>query len=232
MVKKTKILIVEDHKDLARMVQYNLENEGYEVIRAKDAETALPLAVKRKPGLIILDIMLPGMDGIEFFRTLRQTSLAPVIFLTAKKSEADRVLGLKMGADDYLTKPFSIGELVARVQAILRRTAMMPAENGREGKAFQLGKMEVDVQRHEVRLKGKIVELTPKEFELLKLLIESKGKVLSREDLLECVWGLDKSCDIDTRTVDQHISRLRTKLNVEKHRIATVTNYGYQFRLS
>ncbi len=228
---KGKILIVEDEKDLVRLLQYNLENEGFKVFRASDAETGLAVARKNKLDLIVLDIMLPKMDGLEFCRVLRQESQVPIIFLTAKKSEMDRILGLKLGADDYITKPFSVGELVARVQAIFRRSAA--AANGQDDKAVTtVGGIEVDPERHEVRVRGKLTDLTPKEFEFLLLLMKARGKVLSRDYLLEHIWGYKKSIDIDTRTVDQHIARLRKKLKAEADRIVTVASFGYQIKMA
>lgn len=227
---KGKILIVEDEKDLVRLLQYNLENEGFKVLRAGDAESGLNLLRKNKPDLVILDIMLPKMDGLEFCRAARQETQVPIIFLTAKKSEMDRILGLKLGADDYITKPFSVGELVARVQAIFRRAAV-PA-NGTEKAVQVVGSIEVDPERHEVRVKGKLTQLTPKEFEFLLLLMKARGKVLSRDYLLEHIWGYKKSIDIDTRTVDQHIARLRRKLKAEAHRIVTVASFGYQIKMN
>ncbi|MBI5200771.1 MAG: response regulator transcription factor [Elusimicrobia bacterium] len=228
---KGKILIVEDEKDLVRLLQYNLENEGFKVLRAGDAEAGLGLLRKNKPDLVILDIMLPKMDGLEFCRVVRQETQVPIIFLTAKKSEMDRILGLKLGADDYITKPFSVGELVARVQAIFRRAAV-PANGVAERTLQTVGSIEVDPERHEVRVKGKLTQLTPKEFEFLLLLMKARGKVLSRDYLLEHIWGYKKSIDIDTRTVDQHIARLRRKLRAEAHRIVTVASFGYQIKMN
>jgi two-component system alkaline phosphatase synthesis response regulator PhoP len=206
---KEKILVVEDEKDLVRLIRYNLEKEKFRIISAGDAEAGLVMARKSKPDLIILDIMLPKMDGLDFLRSLRKESQVPVVLLTAKRSELDRILGLKLGADDYIVKPFSVGELHARVEAVLRRTNAPLGKNGEDTKPVAVGAIEVDFDRHEIRVKGKRTELTPKEFELLKLLIEANGKVLSRDQLLERIWGHGKDMEIDTRTVDQHIARLR-----------------------
>jgi len=222
-----KILVVEDEKDLVRLIKYNFEREGYEVISAADGKSGLDSARRKKPDIILLDVMLPKMDGFEFCRLLRQESKCPVLFLTAKKSEVDRILGLKLGADDYVTKPFSVGELLARVEAILRRSC---GQADSSGGSIRVGDLDVDLDRHEVRVKDKAVELTPKEFDFLKLLLESDGKVLSRDLLMERIWGYDKSMEIDTRTVDQHIARLRRKLKSEGERILTVTNSGYRIR--
>ena len=228
---RKKVLVVEDEKDLLQIVKYNLQKEGYVVLTARDGESALATARKGKPDLIILDVILPHMDGMEICRILRQETQVPIMFVTGKKNEIDKILGLKLGADDYLTKPFGVGELVARVQAILRRAA--PAVSRADAKdAVHIGNLEVDFERHEIRVGGKPANLPPKEFELLKLLIKANGKVLSRDYLLENIWGYEKSSEIDTRTVDQHISRLRRKLQSEKNRIVTVANFGYQIKMS
>ncbi|MFA6028921.1 MAG: response regulator transcription factor [Elusimicrobiota bacterium] len=219
-----KILVVEDEKDIVRLLRYNLEKEGYRVVACHDGESALESFRKERPDLVVLDLMLPKLDGIEVCKRLRQGSRVPILMLTAKKSEADRIVGLKIGADDYVTKPFSVGELVARVSALLRRAAPAPAAGRRAGA------LDMDFERHELRVDGEPVSVTPKEFEFLKLLVEADGKVLTRDDLLERIWGYDRSMDIDTRTVDQHIARLRRKLGAEGERILTVTNVGYRFR--
>ncbi|OIO06036.1 MAG: DNA-binding response regulator [Elusimicrobia bacterium CG1_02_63_36] len=225
-----KILVVEDEKDIVRLIKYNFEKDGHKVVAAHDGESGLALARKEKPDLIILDIMLPKMDGLEFCRTFRQESQVPILFLTAKKSEVDRILGLKLGADDYVTKPFSVGELIARVEAVLRRAGSAAVKEP-VAAVLRAGELEVDAERHEVRIKGRPTTLTPKEFEFLRLLFRADGKVLSRDTLLERIWGYDKSMDIDTRTVDQHIARLRKKLRSEGQRILTVTNAGYRIKL-
>lgn len=229
MSAKGRLLLVEDDKDLVRLVRYNFEKEGYRVTVCGDGESALACARKEKPDVILLDVMLPKMDGLEVCRAMRQESRVPIIFLTAKKTEMDRILGLKLGGDDYVTKPFSVGELLARVEALLRRAGAPGQAQPESG--VRIGELRVDFERHEVWVKGKPIDLTPKEFEFLKLLIEAKGKVLSRDLLLERVWGYDKSMEIDTRTVDQHIARLRRKLKSEGHRIATVTHVGYKIKL-
>ncbi|MBI3548345.1 MAG: response regulator transcription factor [Elusimicrobia bacterium] len=222
------ILIVEDERDINYILRTNFKKEGYNVLSATTAEAGLKLARQHRPDICILDIMLPNMDGLEMMKVLRQESQTPVLFLTAKKDEIDRILGLKMGADDYITKPFSIRELNYRVKAILNRTAFQ-ARTGESG-SLRMGELEVDLEKHDVRVKGKSVTLAPREFQLLKLLIEAEGKVLSREQLAVCIWGDDESIDIDIRTVDQHIARLRRKLGAERHRVATVNNFGYQVR--
>jgi DNA-binding response OmpR family regulator len=181
-----------------------------------------------KPDLIILDIMLPGMDGLEFLRAFRRDSRVPVMLLSARRGEADRILGLKLGADDYITKPFSLDELGARVEAHLRRAAAAPGRD--EPQPFALGRLRVDFDRHEVLANGRRARLSPKEFELLKALIEADGKVLTRDRLRELVWGHGRDIKIDTRMVDQHIARLRRKLGAEGVRVETVHNYGYRVR--
>jgi DNA-binding response OmpR family regulator len=226
---KEKILIVEDEKDLVRLIRYNLEKEKYQVTAARDAETGLKLARKSKPDLILLDIMLPKMDGLEFLRTIRPECDIPIILLSAKRSEMDRILGLKLGADDYIVKPFSLGELHARITGHLRRRS--GSGNNEAKKSVVVGGIEIDFERHEILVRGKLAYLAPKEFAILKLLVEANGKVLSREQLLEMIWGHEKDMEIDTRTVDQHIARLRRKLRSEAERITTVPNFGYQVKM-
>ncbi len=224
---KEKILIVEDEKDLIKILKYNLEKEGYRVSVAADGEAGLSQFRKEKPDLVILDIMLPRMDGFEFCRTIRQESKVPIIMLTAKTEEVDRVLGLELGADDYVTKPYSVREVIARVKAIFRRSLGADDE-----KAFvRAGDLEVDLERYITKVKGATVTLSSKEFEFLKCLIGAKGRVLTRDQLLERVWGYDSSLEIDTRTVDQHIARLREKLGTEAKRVITVKNVGYRLKL-
>lgn len=225
---KEKILIVDDEKDIVKMLDYNLKKEGFRTVLAYDGEEALGLAKKERPGLIILDLMLPGIDGLEVCKFLKkdeQTAPIPIIMLTAKTQEADKVVGLELGADDYLTKPFSPRELVARIKALLRRSK--PADKDQD--VFKIRELSIDFPRVCVRVKDKPVELTAKEFELLKILINARGRVLSRDYLLDTIWGFDKAAEIETRTVDVHIRTLRKKLkNASKH-IVTVKNYGYRF---
>ena len=222
-----RITIIEDEPDIARLLKYNLEKEGYKVQTAGDGETGFKIVKKEKPDLVILDVMLPKMDGFEVCRLIRAESRIPVLFLTAKKEEVDRVLGLEMGGDDYVTKPFSIREILARIKAILRRTSNpSPTEP-----AVRAGTLQIDLERYEVKLKNIPIALSTKEFEFLKCLIGEKGRVLTREKLLEQIWGIDRSIDIDTRTVDQHIARLRDKLGAEGARILTVKNVGYRLKM-
>ncbi|MFI5361792.1 MAG: response regulator transcription factor [Elusimicrobiota bacterium] len=221
-MKKT-IVLVDDEKDIVRLLRHNLEKEGFDVLSASDGESGLKLIRRSEPDLVVLDINLPKMDGIELLGVLRRESDVPVIFLSGKGAEMDRILGLKLGADDYVVKPFSVGELRARIAARLRRPAPAPDR----GKA-SAGGIEADFEKHEVRVKGKSLRLTPKEFLVLKLLLGANGKVLSRDQLLETIWGHEKDMEIDTRTVDQHVARLRRKLGGQAKRIVTVSNFGYK----
>jgi DNA-binding response OmpR family regulator len=210
-------------------VRHFLEKERFQVVCAGTAEQGLRLARQKRPDLVILDIMLPGMDGLEFLRIFRRDSRVPVMLLSARRSEADRILGLKLGADDYVTKPFSLGELGARIEGHLRRAAAAQT-CGEESGPVVIGRLTVDFCRHEVLVKGGRVRLTPKEFELLKTLIEADGRVLSRDRLRELVWGHGQDIQIDTRMVDQHVARLRRKLGAEGARVETVHNYGYRIK--
>lgn len=225
---REKILIVEDEKDIIKMLDYNLKKEGFKVIDARDGEDALDLAVREYPDLILLDLMLPGMDGLEVCKALKKetkTASIPIIMLTAKSQESDKVVGLELGADDYMTKPFSPRELVARIKAVLRRAT----EKEKLPEIFQSGDLRIDFARISVTVKGKPVTLTAKEFELLKTLLKAKGRVLSRDYLLDTIWGFDHAMEIQTRTVDVHIRTLRKKLKSEAGKIVTVKNYGYRF---
>lgn len=221
--------MVEDEKNIVRVVTYNLEREGYQVSVAKDGEEALERVRRDTPDLVILDLMLPKVDGLEVCRRLRadpKTKHLPIIMLTAKTQEADRVVGLELGADDYVPKPFSPRELVARVKAVLRRArrAELPS-------VWRCGNLQVDWERRVVRSKQRAVELTPKEFDLLKTLVEANGRVLSREALLEQAWSYNQAMEIQSRTVDLHVSQLRQKLGAEGKRILTVTGAGYRFQM-
>ncbi len=227
---REKILIVDDEKDLVKLLRHNLEKKKFKVASAYTAEAGLTSARKFKPDLVILDVMLPGMDGLEFLKRIRSEVQIPIILLSAKRSETDRVLGLRLGADDYMVKPFSVEELNARIVGHLRRRAGGRADSETK-KAVCVGGISVDFERHETLVRGKPARLAPKEFAILKLLIEADGKVLSRDQLLHSIWGHDEDMEIDTRTVDQHIARLRRKLNLESARIATVPNFGYQMRM-
>lgn len=226
MAKET-VLVIEDEKNILELVKYNLEKDGFRVLTALKGDEGLERARKEKPSLLILDVMLPEMNGLEICKILKQnyqTAAIPIIMLTAKGEEADRVLGLELGADDYVTKPFSPRELIARVKAVLRRLQEKPKD-----RSFKFGTLELDIAKHITSLKGKPVILTSKEFDLLKVLMEAEGRVLSRDFLLDRVWGYDQSLEIETRTVDMHIGQLRKKLKTEATRILTVKNVGYRF---
>ena len=231
-----KILVVDDEVSLQESLTYKLKKEGYQVEVAGDGLIALDLARSTNPDLIILDIMLPGMDGFEVCRILRQETNIPVLMLTARDDEVDRVVGLEVGADDYLPKPFSMRELIARVKALLRRVRMMREEvnaavqEGHIPQVMTFDNLEIDLSRREVRLDDKVVPCKPKEFELLTFMGQHKGRVLSRDFILERVWGWGFVGD--SRTVDVHIRWLREKIEEipEKPvRIITVRGAGYRF---
>lgn len=225
---KETILIVEDEKDIVKMLNYNLSKEGFKTLSVRNGEDAIDSAKRDHPDLVILDLMLPGMDGLEVCKALKGDSKAasiPIIMLTAKSQESDKVVGLELGADDYVTKPFSPRELIARIKAVLRRDK----EKDKLPEILKVGDLTVDLAKIAVTIKGKPIELTAKEFELLKTLIKSRGRVLSRDYLLDTIWGFDQAAEIQTRTVDVHIRTLRKKLKSESKRIVTVKNYGYRF---
>jgi len=208
-----KILIVEDDVNLQETIKYNLRKEGYDTATAGDGEQALAVARREKPDLLILDVMLPGMNGFEVCRILRKEMTVPVLMLTAKADETDKIVGLEIGADDYMTKPFSMRELLARVRAMLRRARIAIAPPAGAPGEIKIGQLEVDIARHAVSLSDKVIELTPKEFDLLVFLARNKGLVFNREQLLEKVWGYDYAGD--TRTVDVHIRWLRQKIETD-----------------
>jgi DNA-binding response OmpR family regulator len=224
-----KVLIVEDDVNLLETLKYNLRKEGYDVVTASDGEQAIEAARRENPDLLILDVMLPKMSGFEVCRVLRQEMIVPILMLTAKADETDKIVGLEIGADDYMTKPFSIRELLARVRAMLRRTKMMEASSATGPVSIKIGDLEVDIARHQASLSGVVLELSPKEFDLLAFLAKNKGLVFSREQLLEKVWGYDYAGD--TRTVDVHIRWLRQKIEADPahpERLVTVRGTGYK----
>ena len=226
-----KILIVDDENDLVELLDYNLKKEGYSVLLAGDGIGALAVAAKELPDLVILDIMLPGMQGLDVLRELRkkpETQALPVILLTAKSDELDKVLGLELGADDYMTKPFSPRELVARVKAVLRRVSATGVQTS--SKSISAGSLKIDFLKQKVYLKGDPLSLSPTEFRLLKYLAENRGRVISRDSLLDKVWKDDAF--VEPRTVDVHIRRLRAKIEDDPERpvyIKTVRGIGYEF---
>lgn len=223
------VLIVDDEPSIVELVRFTLEREGYTTTSAGDGQAALAQVAAIHPDLVLLDLMLPKIPGLEVCKTLRQRYPSlPIIILTAKGEETDKVLGLELGADDYITKPFSPRELVARVRAILRRTTA----SADEGNApLRVGPVVLDPQRYEVTVSGRPVELAPKEFDLLRMLMANKGNVLSRDVLLQKVWGYDFPGD--TRTIDVHVVRLRQKIEPDPSQprwIETVRGVGYRFR--
>ena len=223
-----RVLLVEDEEALADSVRYNLEREGYAVEVAGDGHRALERFRAGAPALVVLDLMLPGLSGLDVCRTIRAESDVPIIIVTAKDSEADKVAGLELGADDYVTKPFSIRELVSRVRANLRR--IEPRSAVREEDVLAAGPVSMDVARHEVTVRGDGVALPPKEFELLEALLRRKGRLLTREVLIDEVWG--PSYFGDTRTLDVHVKRLRRKIEEDPHHpvhLLTVRGLGYKF---
>lgn len=222
------ILVVDDEPSIVTLLKFNLEQAGYNVLTAEDGRTGLEAAMNEKPDLMVLDLMLPGMDGMEVCKTLRQEKMnLPILMLTAKDDEFDKILGLELGADDYLTKPFSPREVVARVKAILRRSQIEGAEKTEQ--TLKIGEMEIHLDRFDVYFKDRQLILTPKEFELLLYLANHKGKVLSRDQLLNGVW--DFRYDGDTRIVDVHISHLREKIEEDTKQpvyIKTIRGFGYK----
>jgi two-component system response regulator RegX3 len=219
-----RVLVVEDESTLAASVRFHLEREGFEVDVALDGAQGLELFRARRHDMVLLDLMLPGMPGMDVCRHIRATSDVPVIMLTAKDSEADIVAGLEVGADDYVTKPFSMRELIARVRANLRRPV-----SAKEDEVLTAGPLTLDRVRHEVRLEGREVELRPKEFALLELLLVERGRLVTRSALLETVWGPEFYGD--SKTLDVHIRRLRAKIEKSPHRpelILTVRGFGYK----
>jgi len=220
-----KILIIEDEANIRELISYNLINNNYKVLEAEDGLQGLEMSIREKPDLILLDLMLPGMNGMDLCKELRDRgSKIPIIILTAKNEDIDKVMGLEFGADDYMTKPFSVHELIARIKAVLRR-----AEQKIEVMHISKGDLTINIERHEVMMNGKAIELSLKEFDLLKTLAENKGMVMTRDKLLDKVWGIDY--DGENRTVDVHIRYLRRKLGDEEAEgkyIQTIRGMGYK----
>jgi DNA-binding response OmpR family regulator len=228
----TKILVVDDEATLLDTLRYNLVREGYEVLTAEDGEKAIELARKHLPDLIVLDLMLPKIDGLGVCRVLRREMTTPILMLTARDDEVDKVVGLELGADDYVTKPFGLRELIARIRALIRRAqpgdSPAPAES--EKHVFRFGDLIVDEGAHRVQVRGADVTLKPKEFDLLAFMARNRGQALSRDVLLERVWGYEFFGD--TRTVDVHVRWLREKIEEDPshpRRIQTVRGLGYKF---
>ena len=225
----TKVMVVEDEQSLREPLVYLLEKEGYEVIEAGDGASALEHFKAEPIDLILLDIMMPGMSGNEVCRVIRQTSNVPVIMLTAKDSEIDKVVGLEIGADDYVTKPYSTRELLARMKAVLRRNSEpTPVTDG----LLEGGPVSMDVDRHMVFVNGQKVAMPLKEFELLELLLENRNRVLTRAQIIDRVWGSNYFGD--TKTLDVHVKRIRSKIEDDPARpvhLVTVRGLGYKFEV-
>ncbi len=224
-----KILVVDDEKPIVEILRINLEKNGYKVVCAYDGETAAEMAFSQEPDLILLDVMLPKMDGFSVCKTIREKSSIPIIMLTAREEEVDKVLGLELGADDYMTKPFSLRELMARVKANLRRT-QTTQKTDNSGEILTFGDLNIDIEKYEVRKKGEVISLTFREFELLKFLVTRKGKIFTREQLLNKVWDYEFYGDV--RTVDVTIRRLREKIEDNPSLpayIITKRGVGYYF---
>jgi len=227
-----KILVVDDEKPIVDLISFNLKKEGHEIIEAHDGEQAYNMALTEKPDLILLDVMLPKMDGFTVCRKLREKISTPIIMITAKEEEVDKVLGLELGADDYMTKPFGIRELIARVKANLRRTEIENQVESLESQdEMKIGDLVINFTSYEVSKNNKVIELTLREFELLKFLANYSGQVFSREALLEKVWGYEYYGDM--RTVDVTVRRLREKIEnnaAEPEYILTKRGIGYYFK--
>lgn len=224
-----RILVVDDEESILQFVSYNLRKEGYEVTVAADGDRALELAAEAEFDLVVLDIMLPGADGYEVCRRIRAQGDTPVLFLSARDTELDKVVGLEIGGDDYLAKPFGVRELLARVKALLRRSAARAPENHRDDAPIEAAGMTVDESAHIARFGDTDIDLTPREFELLACLMRNANRVLSREQLLKDAWGWQYV--VETKTVDTHIKRLRDKLTaagVDPAVVETVRGYGYR----
>ena len=225
------VLIIEDEQAIIDILTFNFKKEGYKVLEAMDGQTGLELALSENPDLILLDVMLPKMDGFEVCKKIREKSSVPIIMLTAREEEVDKVLGLELGADDYMTKPFSIRELTARVKANLRRTSIDRASSGQDNSSMiTSGDLTINVERYEVSKYGKVIDITLREFELLKFLATQPERIFSRENLLENVWGYEYYGDV--RTVDVTVRRLREKIEDDPgmpRYIITKRGVGYYF---
>ena len=227
---KKKILIVDDEKNIVDILKFNLKKEGFSTIEAYDGEQGLEMALKDEPDLILLDVMLPKMDGFTVCRKLRQQVSTPILMLTAKEEEVDKVLGLELGADDYITKPFSPRELMARVKANLRRSKLDETSGNPAANVIKFGELTIEIDRYEVKRANENIELTLREFELVKFLAMHPGQIFSRENLLEKVWGYEYYGDV--RTVDVTIRRVREKLEKDptnNEYIMTKRGVGYYF---
>lgn len=225
---KARVLVVDDEPDILNLLEYNLKRAGFQALLAKDGPEAIEAAKTHRPDLVLLDIMLPDMEGTEVLRRLKSnesTAPIPVIMLTAKGEEIDKIVGFELGAEDYITKPFSPRELILRVKAVLKRTAEKPQQDDR---TVSFKELSIDLSRHRVTVSGKAIELSSTEFKLLSELIQAKGRVLTRDNILDRAWGHD--CYVIPRTVDTHVRRLRSKLGAAGDYIETVRGVGYRFR--
>jgi two-component system alkaline phosphatase synthesis response regulator PhoP len=225
---KKKILLVDDEATIVQSLRYNLERSGYAVTAAGDGRSAVALVASEQPDLVILDIMLPLLDGIEACKEIRKTSSVPIIMLTAKDQEFDKVLALELGADDYVTKPFSLGEIIARVKARLRRSEV---DSEQRDESITIGEITIDRSRQRLLVRGETVALAPKEFRLLHVLMENRGRIVTRQMLLEKVWGYD--FEGEHQTISVHVRWLREKIEIDPNNprhIITVRSRGYMFR--
>lgn len=220
---KEKILVVDDEEGIVEFIEINLRREGFEVFKAYSGQEAIKIVKQQSPDLILLDIMLPDKNGFEVCRELREFTSVPIIMVTAKGEDIDKIVGLETGADDYVVKPFNPRELLARIKAILRRLSYKAADSG--AKQIEVGKLSMDIYKRKVLYKGKNVDLAPKEFDLLFLLASNHGKVFSRKSILEEVWGSEF---LDERTVDVYITHIREKLK-SCNAIQTVWGKGYKY---
>ena len=227
---KQKVLVIDDEANVCELISLYFDKAGYEVFCASNGSEGLEKARQERPDIVILDLMLPGMDGLDVCKEIRKTSNVPIIMLTARVDEVDRVLGLEIGADDYVTKPFSPRELLARVKAVLRRAAYEPESD--EQQVLSLPRLSISRVSRDVTIGDRQVELTPKEFDLLWFLAANRNKVFTREQLLEQVWAYQEFYG-DERTVDQHIKRLRRKIEIPGStcRITTIWGVGYKFEV-
>ena len=229
---REKILVVEDEENILEAIKYSLTSEGFDVYGAEDGEKGLEMARELVPDLVLLDVMLPKIDGFEVCRMLRKDMDLPVFMLSAKAEEIDRVVGLEIGADDYITKPFSMRELVVRVRTSLRRRSLASSENNSSDskEIIKAGDLEIDLTSHVIRLNGESLEMKPREFDLLVMLASSKGRAFTRDQILERLWGHEYIGDI--RTVDVHVRWIREKIEVDPgkpSRIVTIRGVGYRF---
>jgi DNA-binding response OmpR family regulator len=232
MISQKSILIIEDEENIAQALKYNLTREGFRVFHALDGLSGIQLAESENLDLLVLDIMLPGIDGLDVCRQIRKTSTLPIIMLTAKVEEIDRIIGLEIGADDYVTKPFSMPELIARIKALLRRSSTTDQVKSTELESLISDDLEIDLVKHIAKIDGTTIQLKPREYDLLVFFLKNKGKAISRDEILDTLWGLNYIGDV--RTVDVHIRWLRELIEKDSHnpqRLITVRGLGYRFEI-